>query len=239
MNWLRLIGLALAAGLHGAVYAALVAAPPVDELSLADGSGADRLTVVATVSLDGSDLFTQAASAGASASEARPEPEQTPAAPEPQPAPEPRPEAAVEAEPERAPPPKPAPPEPVVEQVSPAPPPQAATAARAAQDEQRAAAQIAARRSKLWTAYQKALHRAIERAKIRTQTSRAAVVKVVVRIAPSGELLSHEIVESSGVAALDRAAVASLQRAAPFPPIPPEVSAGPLALTVPFDYRVR
>jgi protein TonB len=65
--------------------------------------------------------------------------------------------------------------------------------------------------------------------------------KVVVRftIGPSGQLLSREILESSGIKGLDEAALATVEKAAPFPPIPVEVADGPLVRTVPFNFRVQ
>jgi protein TonB len=52
-------------------------------------------------------------------------------------------------------------------------------------------------------------------------------------------LLSKEIAKSSGSKILDEAATAALDRAAPFPPIPPEVSIRPLAFTQPFKFIIR
>jgi len=62
---------------------------------------------------------------------------------------------------------------------------------------------------------------------------------VMLTIAPSGKLLSHEVVQSSGSDILDRAAVASLEKAAPFPPIPRDLGVSPLTLRVPFEYTTR
>lgn len=54
-----------------------------------------------------------------------------------------------------------------------------------------------------------------------------------------GQLLSKEVAASSGSKVLDDAATAALDRAAPFPPIPPEVSIQPLAFTQPFKFIMR
>ena len=51
-------------------------------------------------------------------------------------------------------------------------------------------------------------------------------VWVKFRVGPAGELLSREITSSSGSKVLDQAAVAALDRAAPFPPMPDEVARG-------------
>jgi protein TonB len=58
-------------------------------------------------------------------------------------------------------------------------------------------------------------------------------------VAPSGQLLDRAVLQSSGVPQLDRAAITALERAAPFPPLPPELSSTPLTFTVPFRFRTR
>jgi len=58
-------------------------------------------------------------------------------------------------------------------------------------------------------------------------------------LAPSGKLLDHRIVQSSGSETLDKTAMTSLERAAPFPPAPPEVGNKSHTLRVPFDYAVK
>ncbi len=51
-----------------------------------------------------------------------------------------------------------------------------------------------------------------------------------------GEILTRAILHSSGSKLLDDAALASLERAAPFPPLPGEVSGSSLELQVPFRF---
>jgi TonB family protein len=53
------------------------------------------------------------------------------------------------------------------------------------------------------------------------------------------EILSRAILQSSGSKLLDDAALASLERAAPFPPLPHSVASGPLELQVPFRFITR
>ena len=67
------------------------------------------------------------------------------------------------------------------------------------------------------------------------------VGNVVVRfvIGPTGELVSREVTQSSGSTTLDEAAVASIDRAAPFPPMPDEVASGTMVVSVPFKFSVR
>ncbi|MEC9341989.1 MAG: TonB family protein [Pseudomonadota bacterium] len=55
-----------------------------------------------------------------------------------------------------------------------------------------------------------------------------------------GQLLAHQMVESSGFGVLDRAAESLLARASPFPEPPPEITdTFPLTLVVPVAYRLR
>jgi protein TonB len=67
------------------------------------------------------------------------------------------------------------------------------------------------------------------------------VGRVVVRmlINPTGDVISREVAESSGIKGIDEAALASIDKASPFPPIPSDVASGPLERTVPFRYRVE
>jgi periplasmic protein TonB len=244
MNWPRLLGILLALGLHGgALYAFFSSA---GSEPFAEGSGSDRWTVVATVSLESDDLFTQSAMDAAvevNAAQAAPqkeepkkeEPEKTTEPPKKAEEQIPKPEATPK-EAEKAPelPPKDTKP---VE--NPQPQTQTASAASNAQDEQRAAATQAARRTKLWSAYQSEMYAALERYKVKPHSNRIGEVLLEITIAPSGKLISGAVLKSSGVPELDRAALDSLQRAAPFPPIPPDISAGPYTVTVPFQYSTR
>ena len=77
----------------------------------------------------------------------------------------------------------------------------------------------------------------VQRAKVSAPTRRSGTVVMRFTIGLDGKLLSREVVSSSGFNILDNAAVASLDRAAPFPPIPPKVSLRPLALTQQFTFE--
>jgi len=79
----------------------------------------------------------------------------------------------------------------------------------------------------------------VQRAKINPRSSVTATVVMRYTIAVDGTLLSKEVATSSGSKLLDEAAAATLDRAAPFPPIPPQVSVKPLAFTQPFKFVVR
>lgn len=79
----------------------------------------------------------------------------------------------------------------------------------------------------------------VQRAKVNPRSAIAGVVIVRFTIDVDGKLLSKEVAKSSGSKVLDDAATAALDRAAPFPPIPPEVSIKPLAFTQPFKFIMR
>ena len=55
-------------------------------------------------------------------------------------------------------------------------------------------------------------------------------------LSPSGELIRHRVVESSGSDIFDKIAMTSLERAEPFPPVPSEAGHEPYTLRVPFEY---
>lgn len=79
----------------------------------------------------------------------------------------------------------------------------------------------------------------VQRAKVnpRSRMTGTAVLKFTVGI--DGRLLSKEVAQSSGHPVLDDAAITTLDRAAPFPPIPPEVSKTPMTFQQPFRFVVR
>lgn len=77
----------------------------------------------------------------------------------------------------------------------------------------------------------------VERAKVSPPSRRSGTVVMRFTIGLDGKLLSREVVSGSGFKVLDDAAVAALDRAAPFPPIPPKVSPRPIALTQQFTFE--
>lgn len=62
-------------------------------------------------------------------------------------------------------------------------------------------------------------------------------VKLAFTIRADGQLVGREIVESSGSKVLDDTAIATLERAAPFPPFPAGIDDGELQMTIPFEFR--
>ena len=79
----------------------------------------------------------------------------------------------------------------------------------------------------------------VQRAKINPRSAVAGTVVMKFTVGTDGTLLSKEVAASSGSKMLDEAATAALDRAAPFPPIPPEISLKPLAFTQPFKFIMR
>lgn len=89
-------------------------------------------------------------------------------------------------------------------------------------------------------AYEGKLHEHLAKKMVRPRAGER-VGRVVVRftIDPTGKVLSREVAETSGFKGIDDAALASIDKASPFPPIPSEVASGPLERTVPIRYRVE
>ena len=89
------------------------------------------------------------------------------------------------------------------------------------------------------TAYLGTLRSHLEKNKVnpRTQTIGTAVVQFTV--GAHGEVTSRRIKKSSGSKTLDDAALASLEKASPFPPIPKTLDREHLEISVPFKFTVR
>lgn len=86
--------------------------------------------------------------------------------------------------------------------------------------------------------YQDAIHSRIERARRRGRVGRMrgkAVVSFVV--ASNGGLAGVRLIQSSGNEIIDKAALKTVQRAQPFPNIPPEARRKSWAFTVPIEYE--
>jgi protein TonB len=88
-------------------------------------------------------------------------------------------------------------------------------------------------------AYKGTVRKALERTKVVPRSRGAGTVLVRFKVGPTGQLLSSEIEESSGSKALDEAAIAAVERAAPFPPMPAEIAGEPIEMKVPYRFSVR
>ncbi|MFT3732080.1 MAG: energy transducer TonB [Hyphomicrobium sp.] len=93
--------------------------------------------------------------------------------------------------------------------------------------------------AKAFGRYMNEINERVQKAKRTPGVAASGTVVLRYTIGLDGQLLSKEIASSSGSKSLDEAAAAALDRAAPFPPIPPEVSIKPLAFTQPFKFIMR
>ena len=89
------------------------------------------------------------------------------------------------------------------------------------------------------SAYRGKLFTHISKKKVNPRSKKAGRVVVRFTVSPKGELISREIATSSGSKLLDDAAIASIERAAPFPEMPSEANDGPMVVSVPFKFSVR
>ena len=108
---------------------------------------------------------------------------------------------------------------------------------------------VVAMRGKLWpgtegrdatahSQYVGALRTHLERHKINPRTNLIGTAVVRFKVNAAGELLEREIATSSGKKALDDAALASIEKSAPFPKMPEGLSET-IELSVPFRFTVR
>jgi protein TonB len=88
-------------------------------------------------------------------------------------------------------------------------------------------------------AYMGEVAKKLQRNKINPRSTHSGTVMIGFTIDQRGDILSRQIVQSSGSKLLDDAALASLDRSAPFPPPPGEASSAPIALQVPFRFVTR
>lgn len=79
----------------------------------------------------------------------------------------------------------------------------------------------------------------VQRAKVNPRSSMTGTTIVKFTVGLDGRLVSKEVTQSSGFPVLDDAAITALDRAAPFPPIPPDVSRTPMTFSQPFRFVVR
>jgi protein TonB len=89
------------------------------------------------------------------------------------------------------------------------------------------------------SAYRGKLFTHISGKKLNPRSRESGVAVVRFTVGPGGELVSREIATSSGSKMLDDAAIASIDRAAPFPPMPSNVKNEPMVVSVPFRFTVR
>ncbi|MEO8419869.1 MAG: TonB family protein [Hyphomicrobium sp.] len=88
-------------------------------------------------------------------------------------------------------------------------------------------------------AYLGQVRKTLERSKVNPRSTMSGTVMIRFTVGTKGELLSRIVLQSSGSKILDDAAMAALDRAAPFPPLPQEIAGGPLEVQVPFRFVTR
>jgi periplasmic protein TonB len=79
----------------------------------------------------------------------------------------------------------------------------------------------------------------VQRSKVNPSSRETGIVVLKFTIGIDGSLLSKDVALSSGSLVLDIAALKTLIRAAPFPPIPAEVSLRPMVFTQVFKFVIR
>lgn len=90
------------------------------------------------------------------------------------------------------------------------------------------------------SAYSALAHRALERHKVNPRTRISGVVVVRFTVAPSGHVVSRDVVSSSGSKLLDDAALATVDRASPLPPLPEKLAeVDRLTFSVSFHFLAR
>jgi protein TonB len=87
--------------------------------------------------------------------------------------------------------------------------------------------------------YRGKLYQHLEKKKVNPRSREAGTVVVRFTVDSSGQVVSREVTESSGSKMLDDAAVASIDKAAPFPPMPGDIASAPMVVSVPFKFSVR
>jgi protein TonB len=87
-------------------------------------------------------------------------------------------------------------------------------------------------------AYMGEIAKKIHRSKVKPSRRLAGTVVLQFTVSPKGDLLTHSILRSSGSKELDEAAVAALERSAPFPAMPETIADKPLPLQIPFNFSV-
>lgn len=88
-------------------------------------------------------------------------------------------------------------------------------------------------------AYLGKVHNKLKDSMVNPRSHATGTVLVRFAVAPSGALLSREIVNSSGSQILDDAAIAAIEKAAPFPAFPETLKVDKIVEVVPYRFTVR
>lgn len=88
-------------------------------------------------------------------------------------------------------------------------------------------------------AYMGEIAKKLQKNKVNPRSKLSGTVMLRFTVDTKGEILNRTVMQSSGSKVLDDAALASLERAAPFPPLPGTVGGEPLEMQVPFRFITR
>jgi protein TonB len=89
------------------------------------------------------------------------------------------------------------------------------------------------------SAYLGKIHNKLKQTKVNPHSRASGTVLVRFAVGPSGALLSREIITSSGSQILDNAAIAAIEKAAPFPAFPETMKVDKIVEVVPYRFSVR
>ncbi|MFD0986388.1 energy transducer TonB family protein [Methyloligella solikamskensis] len=131
--------------------------------------------------------------------------------------------------------------DPEVQEATPPPPPQVATILQetTVQKMQSSGEERTGGKTTSQTAYIGSLRTHLEKNKVNPRSRFAGTVLVRFTVNRNGELIFREIKKSSGSKVLDEAAIASIERSAPFPAIPKDWGNQKFTLVVPYNFSVR
>jgi protein TonB len=87
--------------------------------------------------------------------------------------------------------------------------------------------------------YLGSVRKSLERNKVNPRSQMSGTVILRFTVGAAGEILARNVQTSSGSKVLDEAALAALERSAPFPPIPSNLAPGPIEVQVPFNFVTR
>lgn len=235
MQFLRPMAVLLSLAVHAAIASAFFASEPV-ATAFDEGSGADAFSTDLTISIEGSPAL-GAAEEVVETPDVAPVQQMTEAQPVETKEPELKDivtstEATTEAPMEI----KEAKP---VEEEKPAQVTTQEVAPTVAVEQQSAGSKLSGGEITAQRIYMGEIAKKLQRNKVNPRSDQTGTVLLRFVVDPRGEILSRTVLQSSGSKLLDDAALASLDRAAPFPPPPGEATHGSLELQVPFHFVTR
>lgn len=233
MQLLRPIAVLISLGAHAALAAAFMTTEP-NSIAFDQGTGSDSFSSEMTITLDGSAMLGGAEEIVETVDIA---PVQQMTAAEPVETKEPElkdiitsSDATAEA-PQEVKEPKP------VEEEKPQEMTMQEIAPMVAAEQQEVGSKLSGSDATAQRAYMGEVAKKIQRSKVRPSRRLSGTVEVTFTVGPKGDIISHSISQSSGTKELDDAAIAALERSAPFPEMP-EGIAKPLLFRVPFRFSV-